>query len=111
MRSKDASTASAAAGEAMGLDDQKAALTKCLQARNELVNARSRIADVGLKKFEGLGDLYDIKEKEAKVAEEKQVAANNEANPAEKQRLQKESDEARARSNAAANKLTQELAR
>jgi hypothetical protein len=110
MRSRDASTASAAAGQAMGLDNNKA-LNQCLQARSDLVNARSAIADFATKdlldKIKPLQDVRDKKEQE-RVA--KQAAADNSQKDSEDQKQkQKEADQAAAVVKAADDKIIEVL--
>jgi len=112
MRSRDANTASAEAGAARALDKDEA-LVKCLEARKDLVNSRSAAADVAKKNLDNtLKILQDIKDKEAKAAQEAADAAaqkNDPAQKAEKERLEKEAAEHKAVSDAARQKQLEVL--
>jgi len=119
MRSRDTSTASATAGQAMGLEDDKA-MSQCLQARADLVNARGALATFAQKDLaDRLKVLQEVKEKadqavkdakaEADAAANKVAALPSAENIQEKVEKEEALKATKARARAAETALTNEL--
>lgn len=85
-RSRDASAASAAAGQQITLDEGRDMMTKCLVARSGLVSSRSNLADAAQTGLSNLGKAQ-LRVIEAQATQAKQ-AADASGNPLAIQRAE-----------------------
>jgi hypothetical protein len=109
MRSKDSNSASAKSGQAMGLEEEKA-MSTCLEARAELVNDRSALADYAQKDLtDRIAPLQVVQETATENATRARAEAASETDPEKKMAAEQRAKEADALGKSAADSIILEL--